>query len=98
MKLLLIALILFKLNKKQTLRFVCVCHVSVLLIAIATMWFFLWDNDDICFVLCNHDELEFSDSFIVLQHWRSADTLFWFRGNPYSFLLVNDACLALHDK
>ena len=41
MKLLLIALILFKLNKKQTLRFVCVCHVSVLLIAIATMCFFL---------------------------------------------------------
>ena len=58
---------------------------------------FQWDDDEVCFVLDQHAELEFysasslnSPRIDMLPH---ADTLSWFRASPSLLFLLNAACL-----
>ena len=59
---------------------------------------FQWNDDEVCFVLDHHTELD----FIVLAHWNNSpwvdmslhsDTLFWFRANQSLLFLLNAVCL-----
>jgi hypothetical protein len=64
---------------------------------------FQWDDDEVCFVLNQHAELDFHSASSLKQQSRidmslHSDTLFWFRANQSLLLLLNAVWLAEKQK
>ena len=60
---------------------------------------FQWDDDEVCFVLDQHAELDFSYSARSLNQQNAdislhSDIIFWFRANQSLLFLINAVCLA----
>ena len=53
-----------------------------------------WDDDEVCFVLDQHTELDFYSASSLKQQSLHLNTLFWFQANQSLLFLLNAVCLA----